>query len=437
MSSVADGLPSDKRLAAVVAISLGIGMATLDTAIVNTALPTLAEGIGTDSASVIWVVNAYQLATIAAVLPFASLSDVVGHRRVFLGGLLVFVVASLFCGLAWSLPTLTAARVVQGLGAAAIMSVNIALLRHIYPAKILGRGLGYNSLVVGLAFTLGPTAASAILSVATWHWLYLINLPLGALALWLGVRAIPVIPITGHAFDRLAAILCAGLFALLGLIAVALLCGLLLIRRQAGHPAPMLAVDLFKRPLFTLSALTAICAFSAQGLAFVSLPFLLQTVLGHSQVATGFLMTPWPAVVAVMALIAGRLADRISLALLCGIGLVMLSAGMASLATLGNDASTFDIGWRMALCGAGFGFFQSPNLKAIMTSAPIARSGGASGIVATSRLMGQTLGASLVALCFHLSLSSGPQYALWLGCGFALVGAVASGLRLMQDGAKV
>lgn len=454
MSLVADGLPSNQRLSAVIAISMGIGMATLDTAIVNTALPTLAEGIGTDSASVIWVVNAYQLATIAAVLPFASLSDVLGHRRVFLGGLLVFIVASLFCGLAWSLPTLTAARVVQGLGAAAIMSVNIALLRHIYPAKILGRGLGYNSLVVGLAFTLGPTAASAILSVTTWHWLYLINVPLGLLAFVLGVRSLPTIPMTGHAFDRFAALLCAGLFALLvfglgeavhgagalltlSLIGVALVCGLLLIRRQAGHPAPMLAVDLFKRPLFALSALTAICAFSAQGLAFVSLPFLLQTVLGHSQVATGFLMTPWPAVVAVMALIAGRLADRVSLALLCGVGLVLLSAGMASLATLGSDASTFDIGWRMALCGAGFGFFQSPNLKAIMTSAPIARSGGASGIVATSRLMGQTLGASLVALCFHISLSSGPQYALWLGCAFALVGAVASGLRLMQDNAKV
>jgi len=326
MSLVADGLPSNQRLSAVIAISVGIGMATLDTAIVNTALPTLAEGIGTDSASVIWVVNAYQLATIAAVLPFASLSDVLGHRRVFLGGLLVFIVASLFCGLAWSLPTLTAARVVQGLGAAAIMSVNIALLRHIYPAKILGRGLGYNSLVVGLAFTLGPTAASAILSVTTWHWLYLINVPLGLLAFVLGVRSLPTIPMTGHAFDRFAALLCAGLFALLvfglgeavhgagalltlSLIGVALVCGLLLIRRQAGHPAPMLAVDLFKRPLFTLSALTAICAFSAQGLAFVSLPFLLQTVLGHSQVATGFLMTPWPAGVAVMALIAGRLAD--------------------------------------------------------------------------------------------------------------------------------
>ena len=453
MSSVADGLPLNKRLPAVIAISLGIGMATLDTAIVNTALPTLAEGIGTDSASVIWVVNAYQLATIAMVLPFASLSEALGHRRVYLGGLLVFIVASLFCGLAGSLVTLTVARVMQGLGAAAIMSVNTALLRHIYPSKMLGRGLGYNSLVVGLAFTLGPTVASAILSVATWHWLYLINVPLGVLALVLGVRSLPALPITGHAFDRFAALLCAGLFALLvlglgsavhgaqgaltlGLIAVALVCGALLLGRQADHPAPMLAVDLFKRPLFALSSLTAICAFAAQGLAFVSLPFLLQTVLGHSQVETGFLMTPWPAVVAVMALVAGRLADRMSLGVLCGIGLLLLSAGMATLATLESGASAFDIGWRMALCGAGFGFFQSPNLKALMTSAPLARSGGASGIVAVSRLLGQTLGASLVALCFHLSLGSGPQYALWLGCGFALVGAAASGLRLLPYGKR-
>ncbi|QLG92631.1 MFS transporter [Pseudomonas yamanorum] len=453
MSSVADGLPSHKRLPAVIAISLGIGMATLDTAIVNTALPTLAAGIGTDSASVIWVVNAYQLAIIATVLPFASLSDVLGHRRVYLGGLLLFIVSSLFCGLAGSLMTLTAARVAQGLGAAAIMSVNTALLRYIYPSKMLGRGLGYNSLVVGLAFTLGPTVASGILSVASWHWLYLINVPLGLLALALGLRSLPAIPMTGHAFDRFAALLCAGLFALLvlglgtavhgaqgaltlGLIAVALVCGALLIRRQAGHPAPMLALDLFKRPVFALSSLTAVCAFSAQGLAFVSLPFLLQAVLGHSQVATGFLMTPWPAVVAVMALVAGRLADRVSLGLLCGIGLLMLSVGMAALATLGNDATAFEIGWRMALCGAGFGFFQSPNLKALMTSAPLARSGGASGIVAISRLLGQTLGASLVALCFHLSLSSGPQYALWLGCAFALVGSVASGLRLLQFAPK-
>ncbi|WP_416424660.1 MFS transporter [Pseudomonas sp. App30] len=451
MLAPTDGLPRQHRTPAVIAISLAVGMATLDTAIVNTALPTLASGIGTDSASVIWVVNAYQLAMVATILPFASLGEVLGHRRVYLGGLLVFLLSSLVCGLAWSLPSLAIARVVQGLGAAAIMSVNTALLRFIYPSKMLGRGMGYNSLVVGLAFTLGPTAASAILSVASWHWLFLINVPLGVLAALLAQRHLPDIAPAGHDFDRLAAVLCAGLFGclVLGLgttvhganglltgaeLAVALACGALLLRRQAGHPAPMLALDLFKRPLFALSSATAICAFTSQGLAFVALPFLLQSVLGHSQVATGFLMTPWPAVVALTALVAGRLADRFSPGLLGGIGLLALGLGMAALALLGPGASAVDIGWRMALCGAGFGFFQSPNLKALMTSAPANRSGGASGIVATSRLLGQTLGASLVALCFHASLSSGPEWALWLGCAFAVAGSVASGARVWQVG---
>jgi len=156
MLAPTDGLPSQNRIPAVFALSLAVGMATLDTAIVNTALPTLASGIGTDSASVIWVVNAYQLAMVATILPFASLGEVLGHRRVYLGGLIVFLLSSLVCGLAWSLPSLAIARVVQGLGAAAIMSVNTALLRFIYPANMLGRGMGYNSLVVGLPLPWGP-----------------------------------------------------------------------------------------------------------------------------------------------------------------------------------------------------------------------------------------------------------------------------------------
>lgn len=452
MSSVHDGLPRQQRLPAIIAISLAVGMATLDSAIVNTALPTLASGIGTDSASVIWVVNAYQLAMVATILPFASLGEVLGHRRVYLGGLLLFIVSSLFCGLAWSLPTLAIARVVQGLGAAAVMSVNTALLRYIHPANRLGRGLGFNALVVGVSFTLGPTLASAILSVTTWHWLFLINVPLGLMAFFLGMRSLPDIERATHGFDRLAAVLCGGLFAFmvlglgtavhgaealltLGELLIALVCGVLLVRRQFNHPAPMLAFDLFRRPLFALSSATAICSFCAQGLAFVALPFMLQTELGHSQVATGFLMTPWPAVVALMALVAGRLSDKVSPGLLGAIGLLVLSVGMATLATLGTEASAFDIGWRMAVCGAGFGFFQSPNLKALMTSAPPERSGGASGIVATSRLLGQTLGASLVALCFHLAASGGgPQLALWLGCAFAFAGCLASGLRVLQVG---
>ncbi|MFF7708419.1 MFS transporter [Pseudomonas sp. NPDC007930] len=451
MPALDDGLPRERLIPAVIAVCLAVGMATLDTAIVNTALPTMAVGLNTDSASVIWVVNAYQLVMVATILPFASLGEVLGHRRVYLGGLWVFVLASLFCGLAWSLPSLAIARVAQGLGAAALMSVNAALLRFIYPSHMLGRGMGINSLVVGMSFTLGPTVASAILSFASWHWLFLINVPIGVAAWWMARRNLPTLERSSHSYDRGAALLCSLLFGGLTLalttgvhgvspwltvaeLLLALACGVALVRRQAGHPAPILAQDLYRRPLFALSSLTAVCSFCTQGLAFVSLPFMLQYQLGHSQVATGYLITPWPAVVAVMALVAGRLSDRYPPGLLGGIGLLGLCLGMASLALLQPGASAWDIGWRMALCGAGFGFFQSPNLKALMTSAPPARSGGASGVVATSRLVGQTLGASLVALCFHLSTTAGPQVALWLGCGFALVGALASGLRLTGFG---
>jgi len=209
--------------------------------------------------------------------------------------------------------------------------------------------------------------------------------------------------------------------------------GLLLLRRQAAHPAPMLPVDLFRRPVFALSAVTAVCSFAAQGLAFVSLPFYFEGALGRSQVETGFLMTPWPVVVAIVVPIVGRLSDRYSPAILGGVGLAVLCLGMALLAALPADPTVFDIGWRMAICGGGFGFFQSPNLKALMASAPPGRSGGASGIVATARLLGQSTGAALVALCFGISTTGGAALALALGAGFAGAASIASFLRLMPS----
>ena len=446
---VADGLTGRQHVLALAAILLSVAMATLDTAIANTALPTMAESLHVSAAQVIWVVNAYQLATIAAALPFAASGEVLGYGRVFAAGTLVFTVASLACGLADSLTTLVAARILQGLSGAAIMSVNIALIRFVFPARQLGRGVGMNSLVVALAFTVGPTVASGVLAVASWHWLFLINVPIGIVAVLFASRALPSTERQSHGLDSVAALLCAGLFggAVLGFEslahggawipvavewAIALVCGGMLLRRQAGHPAPLLAVDLFRARSFRLSALTSICSFATQGLGFVALPFLLQSTLGYSAVDTGLLMTPWPAVVAVMALIAGRLADHYPPGLLGGIGLVALSAGMAALALLGPHAHPLDICWRTALCGAGFGFFQAPNLKALMGSVPPRRSGSASGVVATARLLGQTMGAGLVALCFHLMTQvHAPRLALWLGCAFALAGSVASVMRLV------
>ncbi|MBN3786930.1 MFS transporter [Burkholderia sp. Ac-20353] len=445
-ASLQDGLPTRQRVAALLAISLAVAMASLDTAITNTALPTIATSIDSDPSSVIWVVNAYQLAMVATLLPFASLGEIVGHRRVYIAGLVLFTASSLACGVAWSLPTLATARAFQGVGAAAIMSVNTALIRFSYPARLLGRGVGLNALVVAVSFTVGPTVASAILSIASWHALFLINVPVGVLAIALAVRTLPITDRARHRFDVIAALLCAGFFALLILgldtashhgisipvaveWTVAAMCGYALLRRHAHHPAPMLAADLFRRPVFVLSAATSVCSFATQGLAFVSLPFFLQVGLGNSQVATGFLMTPWPAVVAIMAPVAGRLADRYSAGTLGTIGLFTLCVGMASLATLPPTPATIDIAWRMVVCGAGFGFFQAPNLKALMGSAPPERSGGASGVVATARLLGQTLGAALVALCFNVCGAHGPVVALWVGSAFALMGTMVSCLR--------
>ena len=443
-----NGLPPERRKWAAAAIFTALAMASLDTAIANIALPTIAADLHVGPADVIWVVNVYQIALVATLLPLAALGEIVGHRRIYLGGLVLFTLASLACACAWSLPSLLAARVLQGLGASGIMSVNTALVRFVYPGRLLGRGFGHNAMVVATAFTLGPTIASGILAVGPWSWLFAVNIPFGLVAIVIGLKTLPRTPRATHAFDFPGALLaaaCLGLFMMgIGsaahhappaLVAVelvsALLLGWVLVRRQADHPAPMLPVDLFRRPLFALSTATAICSFAVQGLAFVSLPFYFEDILGRTQVETGFFMTPWPLVVAMMAPIAGRLSDRYAAGLLGGLGLALLGLGMALLAMLPASPHIADIVWRMAICGCGFGFFQAPNMKALMSSAPPSRSGSASGIVATARLMGQTSGAALAALCFGLAGRDGATVALVLGAAFAALGCVVSSLRLL------
>jgi DHA2 family multidrug resistance protein-like MFS transporter len=327
------------------------------------------------------------------------------------------------------------------------MSVNIALIRAIYPAERLGRGVGLNALVVGVSFALGPTIASLVLAVADWPWLFAVNVPLGMLAFMFALPTLPRAARRGHGFDPLTAVYTAITFAALVLAlgaaaqrepwplsvtpaVVTLVAGALLLRRQAGHPAPMLPVDLLRRPMFALSTLTAMASFAAQGLAYVSLPFYFEGVLHRDPIETGFLLSPWAVVVAVMAPIAGRMSDHHPPGLLGGVGLALLSVGLVSLALLPEHPAVLDIVWRMALCGAGFGFFQSPNLRALMASAPPERSGGASGVIAIARLIGQTTGAALVALCFGLAGAAGPTWALALGAVFAALAAVASTARL-------
>jgi len=443
-----EGLPPNARIWAMFALAIGVGMASLDTAIANTALPAIASELHATPAASVWIVNVYQLAMVATLLPLSALGEIVGYRRVSIAGLCLFTIASLACAMAWSLPSLVVARFFQGIGASAVMGVNTAMLRAVYPKHLLGRAFGYNSLIVAVAFAIGPTAASLILATSSWPWLFAINVPLGVIGFFLASRFLPATRLSGHTLDARTALYNVGAFGLLillfgdaahhesastllpELVAVVIFF-VLLLRRQSGHQAPMFPIDLFRRPLFLLSSLTAICTFAAQGLAFVSLPFYFEVTLGRSPVETGFLMTPWAVLVAVMAPLAGRLSDRYSPGVLGGIGLAALASGLLTLIWIPAHPSVFDICWRMALCGVGFGFFQAPNLKAIMGAAPPERSGGASGVVATSRLIGQASGAALVAYCFTVSATRGTTYALCLAAGFAAMASIASFSRMV------
>ncbi|KQP58348.1 MFS transporter [Methylobacterium sp. Leaf112] len=444
-----DGLPVRARMLALFAIGLAMTMAVLDGAIVNVALPVMARDLKVDPSAAIFVVNAFQIAVTAALLPLASLGDILGYRRVYLSGLVVFTLASVACAFAPSLPLLVAARIAQGLGAAGIMSVNIALVRFIYPHKLIGRGVGNVALVVAMASAAGPTVGAAILSVANWPWLFLVNLPVGLVALAVGARTLPVTPRSGARFDYRSAVLNALTFGLLiigvdGLgepgghwlalaeIAAALAIGAVFVRHQLRLPAPLLPVDLLRIPAFALSMATSIAAFGAQMMAYVALPFYFQDVMRLSETTTGFLMTPWPIAIAIMAPLSGRLSDRYAPGLLGGIGLAILAAGLVAVALLPADPSALDIGWRLTLCGLGFGLFQSPNNRIIITSAPRDRSGGASGMQSTARLTGQSLGAAGVAVVFgvfHGGAADAVTTALWCAAGLAAFGAIASVLR--------
>ncbi|THD64515.1 MAG: MFS transporter [Bradyrhizobium sp.] len=449
----ADGLPLPQRNWAILTIALGLIMAVMDGAIANVALPTIARDLDASPAFSIWIVNGYQLAITISLLPLASLGEIIGYRRVYLAGLLLFTLASLFCALSHTLLLLTVARIVQGFGAAGIMSVNSALVRYTYPRALLARGIGFNAVVVAFSAAVGPTVASAILAVGTWPYLFAINIPLGIGALALGWRFLAHTPRGSHTFDWQSAVLSAVTFGLgiaaidsvghgesllicLSEFGIAAVACLLLVRRQTEVSSPLLPLDLLRIPIFALSVCTSVASFCAQMLAFVAMPFYLETRFGYSAVQMGLLITPWPIAIAFAAPLAGRLVERYSAGLLGGIGLILFAAGLGTLALLPDHPSATDIVWRMALSGAGFGLFQTPNNRTMIAAAPRERSGGAGGVLGTARLLGQTLGASLVALLLARYPAEGTQISLVVGVGFALFGAALSMLRLSSAGAR-
>lgn len=450
-----DGLPLPQRYGAILTIVIGITMAVLDGAIANVALPTIASDLNASPAASIWIVNAYQIAIVISLLSLSFLGDMIGYHRIYKAGLIVFTLTSLLCALSHSLEMLTLARIAQGFGGAALMSVNTALIRLIYPQRQLGRGMGINSFVVAVSSAAGPTIAAAILSLASWQWLFLINVPLGIIAWLLAVRFLPANGTRSQTqrFDLPSAVMNALTFGLLitalsgfaqgqslmlvcAELAALLIVGFFFVRRQLRLPVPLLPVDLLRIPLFSLSICTSICSFCAQMLAMVSLPFFLQSIVGRTEVETGLLLTPWPLATMVMAPLAGYLIERVHAGLLGALGMGIMACGLFGMAMVPSSPDDIDIIWRMLLCGAGFGLFQSPNNHTIISSAPRHRSGGASGMLGTARLLGQSTGAALVALMFNVFGNGGTHTSLLLAGVLAVVAMLFSGLRITQPRAQ-
>jgi DHA2 family multidrug resistance protein-like MFS transporter len=438
-------------------IILGVALSMLDATLVNLALPDIARDLGATPSAAVWVVNAYQLATLVMLLPCAQFGERLGFRRVYLAGAVVFGVASLACTMAPTLPLLAAARALQGVGAAGMMSVNTALVRLTYPGRQLGRGLAINSMVVASASVGGPTVAALVLSVGSWQWLFISQLPLALLVFVLARKFLPfnavpksarmptvadvamnalmfslvflgadfLAPRQGGA-DR-AALAAAG-----GLIVAGLVVGWIFVRRQLRQEAPLFPVDLLRIPVFALSMCASVTAFAAQMLAFIALPFLLLESQGRGHLEAGLLITAWPATIVLVAPLAARLIPRFRSGVLGGVGLAILAAGLALLAGMPDQPTAAQIAWPLALCGAGFGLFQSPNNHTIVTSAPLHRAGAASGMLVTARLTGQSLGAVLTGIIFSTVgvREGGPTVAFALAAALAAASAAFSLLRL-------
>ncbi|WP_336081403.1 MFS transporter [Thalassospira sp. CH_XMU1448-2] len=436
-----DGLPSPRAGFAAIAVLLTIMMAVLDGTIMNVALPIIAQDQGVSPAHAIWVVTAYQLAIVVALLPLAALGEAIGFRKVYLSGIAIFGIASFLCAMAPNIEILTAARVLQGLGAAALMSINGAVMRHIFPQAKLGRAIGWIAMTVSVSAAGGPTIASAILAVASWHWLFLINVPISVLAIIVGYFTLPFNPPSRTRFDFISAFLnvltFGGLISALGNVgtesspalitaqfAIAIIAGAFLVRRQLSKDRPMLPLDLLKLPIFACSIGSSIFGFCAQMIAFVTLPFYFHDVLGYSPTMTGLLMTPWPLATAVAAPVAGRLADKYSPIRLTGLGMMVFAVGLSAVTFVPAGGSYGGIIAALAICGIGFGLFQAPNNRLMLTSAPRERAGGASGMLSTARLTGQSVGAALAAILIGTGASFDFDTIMMVASGAALTSAL-------------
>ncbi|GDX07507.1 MFS transporter [Buttiauxella sp. A111] len=447
-----EGLPGLERGLAMAAVMTMAAMVVFDGSMITIALPQIARSLNVSPGASVWVANGYLLSAAMTLAIFAALSSRLGFRTIFTFGLSVFTLASVGCALSSSLEMLIAMRVLQGIGGAATLSIGPAILRSVFPNRLLGRILGLNALLIGASTAIAPILGGAILSAMSWKWLFAINIPLGMMALLLTLRVVPNNPaLKREPFDYAGALLSAmalgalimaadafthpgngDLKVAMAYAATAILTGFAFIRVQRRAIKPLLPLNIFASSRFSLAALTSLASFVSQGITFIALPFLFQSVYGYSALVSALLFTPWPIGIILAAPHAGRLADRYSAAIISTIGLGIFAIGLTLLALLPEHAQAWDICLRSVVCGIGFGCFQSPNNREMLANASRENSGYASGVLAIVRTFGQCLGAALVGIFMSLYVqSSAVDISLWMAV-IATVLAIALSLSRLR-----
>lgn len=458
-----EGLPGRERAWVMAAMMTTTLMAVFDGTMINIALPSMAHAMGVPADIAVWFANGYLLSAAMTLALFAALATRFGFRPVFLFGLTIFTLASLGCALSVTPEMLIGMRIIQGIGGAATLSIAPAILRSVFPGRLLGRVLGLNALLIASSTAIAPVLGGTLLEMLGWQWLFAINIVPGGIALILVNKALPRTEIARHdPFDTIGALLSATLlgslimaanslsdvhsaehslsFVALGWSLVALLSGAGFIWHIRRVKKPLLPPVIFTNGRFSLAALTSLSSFISQGITFIALPFLFQSVYGYSALTSALLFTPWPVGIVLIAPHAGRLADKYSPALISTFGLLIFALGLALLALLPEHTTAWDIGVRSLICGMGFGCFQSPNNREMLSNVSRDYASYASGVLAIVRTFGQCLGAAVVGVLLAVMASDATltleehavRLSLWIAVAASSAAVILSISRLRK-----
>lgn len=443
-----EGLPGQARARVMIAVMMTTLMGVFDGTMINIALPSMAQAMQVPAGLAVWFANGYLLSAAMTLLIFAALAARYGTRPVFLAGLATFTLTSLGCALATTPEMLIGMRILQGIGGAATLSIAPAILRSVFPGRLLGRVLGLHALLIASSTAIAPVLGGTILDILSWQWLFAINLIPGTLALVLAGKALPGHVTSGLAgFDLPGAVLSATLLGSTIMMAnsfsrphevlcwglLALGCMVVFIWHIRRVRAPLLPPAIFHNGRFTLAALTSLASFISQGITFIALPFLFQTVYDYSPVVSALLFIPWPIGIVLIAPHAGRWADTFSAPLISTLGLVIFVVGLILLATLPATPAMWDICLRSLVCGIGFGCFQSPNNREMLANVSREYASYASGILSIARTFGQCLGAAVVGILLAVMSTEAVIIALWIAVAASVASVLFSLSRLRKS----